>query len=46
MLWDLDTGAALPDLPDSGPVGKMARYHCIAADVCGNEREELILCDP
>ncbi len=48
MLWDLNTGTAiaLPDLPHSAPVGRMAWYHCIAADVCGDDREELILYDP
>ena len=48
MLWDLEDGTsvALPDLPESEPVGKMAWYHCIPANVCGDEREELVLYDP
>lgn len=37
--------ATLPGLPlPSG--GKMGWYHCFAADVCGDEREEVVLFDP
>ena len=48
MLW-YGTGqlfAALPDLPE--PVGppKMGWYHCIPADLCGDEREEIVLYNP
>ena len=49
-LWDLETseGAALPDLPppNGNNVHRMAFYHCIPADVCGDSREELVLWDP
>jgi len=50
MLWDLGAGrgAALPGLPPANGrnVHRMAFYHCIVADVCGDEREELVLWDP
>ena len=50
MLWDLQEckGYALPDLPppNGGAVHRMGFYHCISADVCGDEREELVLWDP
>jgi len=48
MLWDLEHGTSmvLPELPPSEPVGRMGWYHCIPADVCGDEREDLILYDP
>ena len=48
MLWDLERGTSiiLPELPACEPVGRMAWYHCIAANLCGDEREELILYDP
>ena len=35
----------LPDLPPPSG-GKMGWYHCFAADVCGDEREEVVLYDP
>jgi hypothetical protein len=35
----------LPDLP-SPSGGKMGWYHCFAADVCGDQREEVVLYDP
>jgi len=47
-LWDLAVGegAVLPGLPDPEPRGRMAWYHCIPADVCGDVREEVILYNP
>ncbi len=49
-LWELETGkgAPLPDLPPPGgpKAHRMAFHHAIAADVCGDGREELILWDP
>ena len=48
MLWDPLRGIAapLPGLPSPEPVGRMAWYHCIPANVCGDEREELVLYNP
>lgn len=48
MLWDPLQGTAmpLPGLPRPEAVGRMAWYHCIPADVCGDEREELVLYNP
>ena len=48
MLWDAETGEGvnLPDLPDPDPVGRMAWYHCIPANVCGNDLEEIVLYNP
>lgn len=48
MLWDPLNGSSspLPGLPAAEPVGRMAWYHCIPANVCGDEREELILYSP
>ena len=48
MLWDpmRGTGIALPELPPPEPSGRMAWYHCIPANVSGDEREELVLYDP
>ena len=48
MLWDplQGAGAALPGLPPAEAVGRMAWYHCIPADVCGDRREELVLYNP
>ena len=48
MLWDLlpGTGMALPELPPPEPVGRMAWYHCIPADLYGDAREELVLYNP
>ena len=37
--------ATFPDLP-TPTGGKMGWYHCFPADVCGDEREEVILYDP
>ncbi len=49
-LWDLKTkqGRELPDLPpaNGNTVHRMAFYHAIPADICGDEREELVLWDP
>ncbi len=48
VLWQANgqTFADLPNLPKPiGPV-KMGWYHCIAADVCGDEREEVVLYNP
>jgi hypothetical protein len=49
-LWDLATGRGepLPGLPppNGGDVHRMAFYHVIPADLCGDEREELVLWDP
>jgi hypothetical protein len=49
-LWDLATGQGqpLPDLPppSGGDVHRMAFYHVTPANVCGDEREELVLWDP
>ena len=49
-LWDLRTGAGapLPDLPPPGGAERhrMAFYHAIPADLCGDDREELLLWDP
>ena len=48
MLWygDGRLFSRLPELPE--PVGpeKMGWYHCIPADVCGDEREEIVLYNP
>ena len=48
MLWLPVEGTSipLPGLPDPRPVGRMAWYHCIPADVCGDEREEVVLYNP
>lgn len=48
MLWDPVTGEGtrLPGLPEPNPVGRMAWYHAIAADVSGDDREELVLYNP
>ena len=47
-LWNLATGegVALPGLPEPEPLGRMAWYHCIPADVCGDAREEIVLYNP
>lgn len=49
-LWDLRrlSGRRLPDLPPpgGGDVHRMAFYHAIPADVCGDAREELVVWDP
>ena len=49
-LWDLATGGSdpLPELPppNGTDVHRMAFHHAIAADICGDEREELVVWDP
>ena len=49
-LWDVKTGEGweLPGLPppNGNEVHRMGFYHVIPANVCGDEREELILWDP
>ena len=49
-LWDLKRkeGRQLPDLPPPGGnrVHRMGFYHAIPANVCGDDREELVLWDP
>jgi hypothetical protein len=49
-LWDLKTakGNPLPDLPppNGGKVHRMGFYHAISANLCGDDREELVLWDP
>ncbi len=48
MLWHplRSTRIPLPELPPPEPVGRMAWYHCIPANVCGDDREELVLYNP
>ena len=38
--------ADLPNLPKPIGPAKMGWYHCIAANVCGDEREEVVLYNP
>jgi hypothetical protein len=49
-LWDLQLGQGgpLPDLPppNGGEVHRMGFYHVIPANLCGDEREELVVWDP
>ena len=49
-LWDVErgTGGPLPDLPapNGGQVHRMGFYHAIPANLCGDDREELVLWDP
>lgn len=49
-LWNLElkSGRPLPDLPppNGNRVHRMGFYHAIPADLCGDEREELVLWDP
>jgi len=49
-LWDLEkrTGRPLPDLPppNGNKIHRMGFYHAIPANVCGDNREELVLWDP
>ena len=49
-LWNLKTGlgAPLPGLPapNGGEVHRMGFHHAIAADLCGDSREDLVLWDP
>jgi len=48
VLWEPAAGRsiALPGLPEAQGEGRMAWYHCVAADVCGDEREEIVLYNP
>ena len=48
MLWNplRGTRIPLPELPPPEPVGRMAWYRCIPANVCGDPREELVLYIP
>ena len=48
MLWDLaeGIGTSLPGLPPPEDVGRMAWYHCIPGNLCGDERDELVLYNP
>jgi len=48
MLWDPLRGAGVPfpELAPPDPIGCMAWYHCIPANVCGDAREEVILYNP
>lgn len=49
-LWDLQRkeGRTLPRLPPPGGpnVHRMGFYHAIPANVCGDDREELVIWDP
>ena len=49
-LWDLQSGRgkALPGLPppNGDRIHRMGYYHAIPADLCGDEREELVVWDP
>ncbi len=49
-LWDLEQGRGwtLPGLPppNGGDVHRMAFHHVIPADLCGDDREELVVWDP
>ncbi len=49
-LWDLELrhGGLLPNLPpaNGNKIHRMGFYHAIAADLCGDRREELVLWDP
>lgn len=49
-LWDLETGkgAPLPGLPpaNGSEAHRMGFYHAIPANLCGDDREELVLWDP
>ncbi|MFO7976678.1 MAG: hypothetical protein R6V12_18835 [Candidatus Hydrogenedentota bacterium] len=48
MLWNPITGEgiALPELPKPERIGRMSWYHCVAANVCGDAREEVVLYNP
>ena len=48
MLWNplLGTGVPFPELPPPEPIGRMAWYHCIPANLCGDDREEVVLYNP
>lgn len=49
-LWDLERAAGhpLPELPppNGGDVHRMGFYHAIPANLCGDNREELVVWDP
>jgi len=49
-LWDLETGEGgpLPGLPpaNGGGIHRMGFYHVIPANLCGDEREEVVSWDP
>ena len=49
-LWDMQQGKGwqLPKLPppNGGKVHRMGFYHAIPANLCGDDREELVLWDP
>lgn len=47
-LWNPMTAnrVQLPGLPEPDPTGRMAWFHCIPANVCGDEREEVVLYNP
>ncbi len=48
LLWH-GTGqlfAALPGLPEPVGPARMGWYHCIPANLCGDEREEIVLYNP
>jgi len=49
-LWDIETGEGreLPDLPPpgTGAIHRMGFYHVIPANVCGDQREEVVVWDP
>ena len=49
-LWNLEegTGHSLPGLPppNGNKVHRMGFYHAIPANICGDQREELVLWDP
>lgn len=49
-LWDMEEakGAPLPGLPppNGGQVHRMGFHHAIPANLCGDQREELIVWDP
>ncbi len=48
MLWygDGRLFAEIPELPQPTWGERMGWFHCIAADVCGDTREELVLYNP
>ncbi len=50
LLWNVEdqTSIELPGLPppNGGDIHRMGFYHCIPADICGDDREELVLWDP
>ena len=49
-LWDIQTreGIELPELPPPSGEGchRMGWHHCIPANVCGDQREEIVVYDP